>query len=112
MFNFIDSIKKGIKAAEDKQANLKEIREIITDANNQINDFCGLEHGFIRISNGCFSPNEIITSIEHDANYGYPFRIVALGRSHICRNSIELEDSIKEIISTSAFGSKIRRFKK
>lgn len=111
MVDFIKAIEIGIKAAEDKESNLKEIREIISEVNLEINKICGFSDGFIRLSGDSFICNHLITNFEYNHNYGYPVNLSGCYQDHICYNADELVSAIKSIISTSQFGSMIRRFK-
>lgn len=109
--DFVKAIEKGIKAAEDKEANMQEIREIINQANKEIYEFCGMINGFIELKDGKFICNDVIHSISHNRNCGYPLILTTFSKTYEVANAEEFVDCIKSILSSSAYGTKIRRFK-
>lgn len=110
MVDFVKAIQEGIKAAENKQANMQEIRGVIQGVNTEIFEFCGMVNGFIELGENSIICNEIIRRFVFDSNYGYPIKIDTYAKNYECCDKEELIECIKSIVSSSAFGTKIRKF--
>lgn len=111
MIDFAKAIQIGIKAAEDKKANMQEIRNVIQDVNADIFEFCGMKNGFMEVGENSIVCNEIIRRFVFDSNYGYPIKIDTYAKNYECGDKEEFIECIKSIVSSATFGNKIRKFR-